>query len=159
MPATLNPASGRVLDTIETELTSVSINAVGFSSVVWTYSFTPTGFEGINFSFVPAGLVFTINYISDENLFPLEFIKYIDNERELQQVDSFADLPPVNESPYITLMREDDKDLIEWNLSVTASGTDINGNSATVTGNYEVVVKANYNTSKDLLTGAIDERG
>ena len=154
----LVPAGGVLLETTELEYTSEIVTATGFSVVSsWAWSLSPSANEGVNFNFAGAGFLFTADYFSALGLFPLRQLDYLTPGRERVVINSFAELPPPAESPDIVYMEEDDKDLMEWELTVTATGLDA-GSPAAATETYILRVFANYDTSKNELMEALNAR-
>jgi hypothetical protein len=162
MGGSLSPPGSLILETTELEYTSATINAVGFDVVAsWEYTLTSElgdGKEdGRNFKFNGAGNTFTIDYFNELMLFPIQHIDYMKDDVTRIRINSWEDLPSVSDSPEIVLMREDWKDLIEWTLTVTAIGT-VSGMPSSVTDTYTIIVYANYDSSRNLLKGAVDAR-
>lgn len=162
--AGLSPPPGMILETDEMDAATATIQAVGFSSVAsWTWSITgigaaPDDVEPQNFTVTEAGLELSVEYIDEEGLFPLQHIDYLDAAGQRQRVDKWEGLPDPDQSPDLAEMREDDKDLLDWELSVTAEGTDTQGNPATASGTYQLRVYADYDASQQRLQEAIDAR-
>lgn len=162
----LDPNGGEIIDTPETDSQSATINAIGFSTVVeWVYTLSPvgheySGVEGVNFSFTPAGMSFIVEYYDDEGLFPFQYIDYLNPDREQVRVFDQLELPDPEVSPYIIEMREDDKDLLDWELDLTAIGLDTAATPAPKEANAKFIlrVRANYDVSKEKLKEGINAR-
>jgi hypothetical protein len=161
--ASLSPAGGPLLETTELEFVTETITA-DFQVDDWSFDLVPISpapSGDANFSFSGAGSTFDASYISEVGLFPLQFIRYLDPSAEAFQVDDWDQLPDPSESPEVVKMIEDTKDLLDWQLIVTATGIDTNVAPpvpATVVGTYDLRVFANYDTSKELLKQAVEER-
>lgn len=161
--ASLSPSSGDLIETTELEFVSENITA-DFEVSDWSFDLIPLGQATSgdqNFEFTDSGNTFTASYVNEIGLFPLQLIRYLDPGAMPFEVDNWDLLPPPSESPEITRMIEDTKDLLEWELIVTATGIDTNvvpPAPVVIIGNYVLRVFANYDTSKDLLKQAVNER-
>lgn len=161
--ASLSPSGGQLIETTEldfmTETITADFQVTNWSFVLAPISPAPSG--DVNFSFSGSGNTFNASYVSEAGLFPLQFIRYLDPNAQAFDVPSWDELPEPADSPEITKMIEDTKDLLDWTLTVTATGIDTNVAPpvpAVVVGTYDLRVFANYNTSKELLKQAVEER-
>ena len=162
----LVPPGGELFDTTELDYTSANVQATGFSEVSdWSYEITPIGgapddVDDVNFSLEGSGFTFTVSYVDEVGLFPFQFLDYLDANRERQRVSGFDELPPPEDAGDVILMQEFDQDLWEWQITITATGLDDDSPPAPAseTGVYTVMVRANYDTSRDQLIEAVDAR-
>lgn len=163
--AALSPAGGDLITTEENVYTDATITATGFSTVdEWSWSITGVSAGAQdnppNFVVTPDGLDLLVAYVTEDGLFPIQAIRFIDDQGQDQSVDRFEDLPPPAQSPVLYELREDTKSVLEWELAVTAAGQDTQSPSqpATASGTYTLTVFANYDTSRDKLVAAIEAR-
>lgn len=163
--ATLSPSGGDLIETTELAFTGTTVSAVGFSEVTeWTWTLVPitagTPDGSGNFTIAGSGLMFAVDYVSELGLFPLQYVRYQTPERTLVEVDSWDAVPGPADAPQITKMREDTKDLVEWQLDITATGLDMSSppKPVTASGSYVLRVFANYDTSRDRLVDAINAK-
>lgn len=161
--ASLEPPSGMALTSTEFVYTQDTIEAVGFSSVSWSWSLsevspTPSNTEGKNIIITPQGMSLILEYVSEEDLFPLISVEYLFNQDSTtrEKVDDFADIP--SDSSDIVRMEEDRKSWCDWILTVTATGTDTSSNPATATGTYDIRIYSNYDISRDKLKSEVNKR-
>lgn len=165
--ASLLPAGGDLIVTDEDVFVSETITADGFSAVEqWSYDITgigqaPGGVLGVNFVIDEDGLNLHVSYVDFAGLFPLQHLDYLDpdgNRVRLTEGNLFDGLPSPGLSPEIVEMRADVKDVLEWELSVVASGLDAAMAPVEASETYILRVFANYNGNRDNLTGAVDAR-
>lgn len=121
------------------------------------------------------GSTVTVTYIPDPLLFPLQFVEYVNAERNVVRVDgndAWNNVPPPSISKHISKMREDTKDLQTWTLVVQGEKTipgdpdpdaepDAEPPPSTVvpvSASFTIVILANYNISKALLSAAVAAR-
>lgn len=161
--ASLSPESGMALTSTEFVYTHDTIEAVGFSSVSWSWQLnevnpTPSGTEGKNIIITPSGMSLRIEYVSEEDLFPLVSVEFLfDQDKTTRDmVDDFSDVP--EGASDIVRMEEDRKSWCDWVLSVTASGTDTSSNPAVATGTYDIRIFANYDVSRDKMLEEVNKR-
>lgn len=159
--AELDPDEGFLIQTTELSFVSGTITAVGFSEVSeWQWTLTPAENEDVNFTFTPSGMQFVVEYFSELDLFPIVEIRYLDPQRNNVQISEWEQLPDPEDSPEMVRLQEDDKDLIDWDLHVKAIGLDDDSSPspAEAEGNYTLRVFANYDTSRDILIAAVENR-
>ena len=162
--ASLDPDGGLYFETTELEFTSEIITAEGFDAPPeWSWTLTPIGgtpgssVDGKNIQITPSGETLIAEYFSEAYLFPIRSIEYLKPDLSVHSVKYFEDVPPVEEAPDITALREDKKDFCEWHLDVEASGP-VGGMPASAGGLFVIRVYANYSTSRDALVAALDRR-
>lgn len=163
----LVPASGFIIDTNRTTLTSGTITAVGFNppGVLWEYELTPNGVapentDDRNFRAGHDGpFSFKIEFHNDQGLFPFQFVDYVNDQNPpgTVRVNKLSDVP--QSATQIVKSQDDNKDLLTWTLTVTVAGTvgPFFTPSAEV-GVFTVRVYANYDVSKEELKGLINAR-
>lgn len=98
----------------------------------------------------------TATYAVDPTIFPLQYIEYAGITGEivrLSGIDAWANLPDPAVAPHIVKMREDTKDLIEYTLTVFSE--DFEGSYTTV---FTIIIFADYDVSRDLLSAAVNDR-
>lgn len=162
--ASLSPSGGRYFETTELVFRSEDITAVGFDGPpAWSWTLSPIGetpsssVEGVNITITPSGMKLIATYFTEENLFPIQKIVYLDKDMTRHTVDEWFEIPGINGSPDIVELHENWKSWCDWSLSVTAVGTS-DSLPATASGSYVIRVYANYNTSRDTLRDMLDER-
>ena len=165
MAETLTPADGtEVINTTEDVGASVTFTSSLAVVESWDWDIAGIGAAPSNppeFVVTDQGDSLLLEYEPSPALFPLQYVDYQDDAGQRVRVtgtDAWDQVPPPDDAPEILKMQEDDKDLLEWTASVTATGLDDEGQPATASGSYPITVFANYDQSRDLLTDAVDER-
>jgi hypothetical protein len=109
----------------------------------------------------------TATYVVDPTIFPLQYIEYVGAAGSVVRVsgiDAWDNLPGPVVAQHIVKMREDTKDLIEYTLTVTSKETipsEEEGGEATEVFYqtvFTIIIFADYDVSKDLLTAAVNDR-
>ena len=98
----------------------------------------------------------TATYVVDPTIFPLQYIEYVGAAGSVVRVsgiDAWDNLPGPVVAQHIVKMREDSKDLIEYTLTVFSE--DLEGSYTTV---FTIIIFADYDVSRDLLSAAVNDR-
>jgi hypothetical protein len=161
--AALAPTSGILLNTTQYSFITETINAVEFASVSsWDWTLTPidapSGAEGRNINITPMGLSLEVSYYSEETLFPIQWIDYIDKDMNRFRVDNFGDLPVATESPDIVSFRNDPRNLITFQLTVEATGVDSMSLPVSANGTYQIYIFADYDKNNQMFIQQVTER-
>tara|TARA_B100000929_G_scaffold267100_1_gene235136 strand:- start:829 stop:1365 length:537 start_codon:yes stop_codon:yes gene_type:complete len=169
--ASLQPVSGVLFDTRLDQYVTRQISAVGFDSIIsWEWVLveigdTPSETEERNITVVEVAEQLTVDYLSEEKLFPLQGISYLDAEGQQVDIGAWDLLPDPSNSPDIIAMREDTKSHCEWSLEVTVTGEVIPPADpdalpgapppppeiVSVSETYTLIVQANYDVSQQIL--------
>ena len=163
--ADLDPADGtEIINTTEDVGASVTITTTLNTVESWSVDFVGVGAAPDN----PPSLIgtdqgasFLIEYVPTNQLFPLQYVDYLEPDESRVRVtgaDAWDQVPDPEDAPEIVEMREDDNDLLVWEAQVTAEGLDEMAQPATATATYTITVFANYNLSRDTLVEAVNAR-
>ena len=163
--AELIPETGtEIISTTEDVGSSEVITSTLATVESWSVEFVGAGAAPDN----PPSLVgtdqgdsFLIEYVPTNQLFPLQYVDYLEPDQtrvRVTGVDAWDQVPGPEDAPEIVEMREDDKDLLEWSAEVTATGLDGEGQPVSATADYTITVFANYNLSRDILVEAVNAR-
>lgn len=161
---TLVPPSSVLINTPEDVYVSETIVASGFTIIQeWDWAFTPIGNANPNvvpknFTFDETATSLTINYYSNEDLFPLQYIEYVNPQVEVIRVNGFDDLPSTSESPDIVKMLTDGRNFQEWDLEVSVTGMSTEEGQVTISEVYRIMIRANYNGVRDQLVQEVNNR-
>ena len=165
MAETLTPADGtEVINTTEDVGASVTFTSSLAVVESWDWDIAGIGAAPSNppeFVVTDQGDSLLLEYEPSPDLFPLQYVDYQDDAGQRVRVtgtDAWDQVPPPADAPEILKMQEDDKDLLEWTASVTATGLDDEGQPATASGSYPIIIFANYDQGRDILIAAVDAR-
>lgn len=117
----------------------------------------PNGSPSDYFTSSVSGTNILVTYNANEDIVPMNQIKYLETIDNLITVSDWSGLVDPQESPEMKLMEENNIDHIPVTADVTVEYSK-DSTSYTVNGSFTIYLVANYNTSADLLRDAIDER-
>lgn len=104
-----------------------------------------------------SGINIDITYNSDSDILPLFEIQYLESIGNLITLDGWGELPAPEDSPELKLMEENDVDHIPVTASVSVEYIK-DTEPKTVSGDFTIILAANYNISADILNDEIDKR-
>ena len=156
--------------------TTEDVGASGSASLDGDYlSHSLSGPPRQPFSVSGSGSTVTVTYNPDPLLFPLQYVEFVNDAGNVVRVngnDAWDNVPGPSIANHISKMREDTKDLLTWTLSVQGEKTvpgdpdpdaepDAPPPPPTVvpfSASFTIVILANYNISKALLSAAVAAR-
>lgn len=160
--ASLSPeATDPLIETDQDVYTDATVSA-DFTVESWDWDITGVGTApddvSDNFDVTPSGNTLLVEYVDSVGLFNPEYIDYRDPDQNGVRIFTWDDLPIPSQSPDMVAMIEDDIEMLEWTLSVTATGTDAEDNPVSASESYTIRILHNYDVSRDLLTQAVEDR-
>lgn len=159
-------ADGYLINTVMDTSVTGSLVAENFQTISgWSWEFSaefndqPYVFdEEQAFSVSPGGTTTSVTFNSDYDIMPLEEIRYLDPTGNENTIQVWDDLPVPEDSPEMTVMREGDTNLLQVIMSVTVSGTNEDGGPDSASGDFSIFIFKDYDISKNLLSGAVEDR-
>jgi len=160
----LVPVDGSELwETDEHVATSATVSTTLASVSAWSWSFNGVGDapDGPDWLYAnPQGDALEVGYQVSVHVFALKYVEYQlargGDRQRVSGVDAFEQIP--DEADEMMKAQEDQYDLHEWWVDITANGVDSEGGPATASGSLLVRIYANYDLSRDKLKEAVGAR-
>jgi len=127
----------------------------------WIYDIIGLGGAPDNppcFVVTPQGQSLLVEYVSEEGIFPLQQLRYLDTGYQPVDVTAWQDLPA--NSPHVVLMRPAAPGTLQWELSVSATDNDGGefGQPVTNSATYTLAVTNTLDVDRDRLVEEVDAR-